>query len=152
MTTCLGTKISRWMSPEQRFAEQHIREPNSGCWLWIGSLNKCRYGLFQVDGRQGLAHRHSYEMHIGKIPDGLCVLHKCDTPECVNPDHLFLGTQQDNIADMNAKDRQTRKLDAQQVRGIRASAGSLRSIGEKFGISVEQVRNVRSRRDWAHVT
>jgi hypothetical protein len=81
-----------------------------GCWIWTGATVDGGYGQFSL-GRDGYAsvvqqaHRWSYEHFVGAIPDGMCVLHRCDTPACVNPEHLFLGTQSDNMADMRAKGR-----------------------------------------------
>lgn len=81
-------------------------ELNSGCRLWTGAPGAGGYGVATWDGQNWKAHRFSWTVHNGTIPDGLNVLHSCDTPPCINPAHLFLGTQQDNIADMVAKDRQ----------------------------------------------
>jgi hypothetical protein len=78
------------------------------CWLWTGGIivRGYPYGLFRVDrSPMKLAHRVSYELHKGEIPDGLNVLHTCDNPRCVNPEHLFVGTQKENIQDMNRKGR-----------------------------------------------
>ena len=82
-------------------------EKSHGCWLWTAYRDSKGYG-FAVPGRgqKQLAHRVSWVLHFGQIPDGLLVLHKCDNPPCVRPDHLFLGTHADNAADMVAKDRQ----------------------------------------------
>jgi hypothetical protein len=95
------------------------------CWLWTASLFVGGYGRF---GAQR-AHRVSWELHHGEVPEGLFVLHRCDNPRCVNPGHLFLGTQTDNMRDMWAKRRGRRprgadvavaKLDAEKVRALRA--------------------------------
>ncbi len=91
----------------ERFADKWAPEPNTGCWLWTGATNG-RYGQIHAGGRPGThqrAHRISWELHHGPIPAGMFVLHKCDTPACVNPDHLFLGTQQDNLSDASNKGR-----------------------------------------------
>lgn len=80
-----------------------------GCWEWsAATFPKPRhYGCFHIRGKRGMqkAHRISWEIHNGQIPEGLCVLHRCDNPSCVNPGHLFLGTQGDNIRDMHKKRR-----------------------------------------------
>lgn len=81
-------------------------EQTDGCWFWIAAKNAHGYGIFVGgNGRTVLAHRLAYELFIGPIPDDLQVNHSCDTPACVNPDHLWLGTQLDNIRDRDAKGR-----------------------------------------------
>ena len=92
---------------EARFHDSYIPEPNSGCWLWEGSCNKngdgYGYCYFGTDVGVKAAHRFSWEVHNGAIPDGLHVCHHCDTPSCVNPNHLFLGTAKDNHQDRKRK-------------------------------------------------
>jgi hypothetical protein len=93
-------------SLQERFERQYTPEPNSGCWLWAGfERSNQGYGGIQIGGRAKFAHRVSWELHRGPIPDGLFVLHKCDVPSCVNPDHLFLGTKRDNAIDRHRKGR-----------------------------------------------
>ena len=86
------------------FWDHTIPEPNTGCLLWLGHSYD-RYGNFKIKGKGVRAHRYAYELTYGPIPTGLCVLHGCDTPLCVNPEHLFLGTQKENAMDREAKGR-----------------------------------------------
>ncbi len=91
----------------ERFEEKCVPEPMSGCWIWLGRAHKTHgYGIFSQWPKLGYAHRFSWTLHYGEIPKGLCVLHKCDVPLCVNPNHLFLGTVKDNMLDMARKGRQ----------------------------------------------
>lgn len=83
-----------------------IPVPESGCWLWLNSVDRDGYGVIVVKGIHGKkAHRIAYQAANGEIPAGACVCHRCDTPRCVNPDHLFLGSQADNVRDCAGKGR-----------------------------------------------
>ena len=84
---------------------QYIKKDENGCWLWTGGTRGPGYGRIKISGRSMQAHRVSYEHHVGKIPEGMLVCHACDIPGCINPSHLFLGTQKDNLADMIKKGR-----------------------------------------------
>ena len=89
-----------------RFFSRVTKESDQlGCWEWIGTITNEGYGVFGVEGGFSSAHRFSWKIHYGDIPDGLLVLHKCDNRKCVNPEHLFLGTHQDNMRDKIAKGR-----------------------------------------------
>ena len=88
---------------EARFWERVERTET--CWPWTAAVNSAGYGMVGRDGGLFLAHRIAFELTNGPIPDGLVVCHRCDTPRCCRPDHLFLGTQGDNLADMWAKGR-----------------------------------------------
>ncbi len=91
----------------ERFMRFVYPDPNCGCWLWSGMSNDFGYGLFRLGpGQPFRAHRYAYEAFRGPIPGRLLVLHRCDLPACVNPDHLFLGTTGDNVADKVSKGRQ----------------------------------------------
>lgn len=91
-----------------------------GCWEWVANRNPAGYGLLKVEGRMMSAHRLSWELLRGRIPDGIQVLHHCDNPSCIRPDHLFLGTQSDNLNDMVRKGR---GLTAEQQAAIRHPKG-----------------------------
>lgn len=96
-------------SVASRFADKVSPEPNSGCWLWTGSVGSHGYGQLSIPGKAPeTAHRVSYRLHNGEIPAGMLVCHKCDNPVCVNPDHLFLGAPQVNALDCKAKGRNTK--------------------------------------------
>ena len=100
------TRLRKSLS--DRFHDKIAYEPNSGCWLWTGAINTLGYGLIGLGHRSdgiAKAHRVSYQLHKGEISTGLCVLHRCDNPYCVNPDHLFLGTLSDNMKDCVQKKR-----------------------------------------------
>lgn len=90
---------------EAKFESRIERVTESGCWIWTGLLSNVGYGKIGVGLKTYSVHRYAYETYIGKIPKNLLVLHKCDNRCCVNPAHLFLGTQSDNIKDMYAKNR-----------------------------------------------
>jgi hypothetical protein len=109
------------------------------CWLWIGS-GEGRYGRMYRKGKSPLSHVMSWEIHFGEVSKGLCVCHKCDNPLCVNPDHLFTGTQSDNLKDMTAK-------------GRRACGSAIANFGEKNGnckLTQESVNRIKGRLKLKH--
>lgn len=104
--------------------------PN-GCWLWIGSLRSNGYGRLHWSGKTALAHRVSYEIENGAFSRELDVLHKCDNPQCVNPEHLFLGTDLDNNRDMMQKGR-ARYLHGEQLPQAKLSKEKVQEIRERY--------------------
>lgn len=149
-------------SAEERFWSKVVK--GEGCWLWRGSLNNKGYGLFNLSREAGLvlAHRHSYAESRGPIPEGLLVMHSCDEPRCVRPEHLALGTIADNQADMARKGRAGQrgekssqaKLTEQSVREIRAAVDGGEPapiVAQRYGVTRGLVSGVARRVRWRHV-
>lgn len=138
------------------FWDRVLPEPNSGCWLWTGRATVLGYGQLRTQ----YAHRFSYALH-KQDPGSLNVCHRCDVPSCVNPDHLFLGTQKDNIQDMFAKgrndfDRKGEKapgalLSERQVLDIRQDNRSLRALARAYGVHHATIYSIKSRQSWKHI-
>lgn len=160
-----------------RFEEKFIPEPNSGCFLWTGGVHATRgYGVFRPEPsgkKKELAHRVAWERANGPIPQGMHICHHCDMPVCVNPLHLFLGTNADNHADKMRKGRQAKgpphsmvmksvapngcrhyksSLTDDEVRLIRHEPGPLSEIAAKYSISKASACRIRSRIRYAKVT
>jgi hypothetical protein len=146
---------------QQRF--DHYVSRSEGCWEWTGSRDSNGYGRLNVSGKPELAHRLSWRLHVGEISPDQHVLHRCDNPPCVRPDHLFLGDQIANNADMKAKGRFRpgvskgeahggAVLTEAQVREIRQSTDKPQHIADQFGISRRQVRDIRAMRSWRHIS
>ena len=139
------------------FDDRWIGIPESGCWLWTGTQNPTGYGEIRdkETRRKCLAHRVSWERVNGQIPEGLFVLHKCDVKLCVNPQHLFLGTHSDNMADWVAKgarraSAKTNKVTYEDAQEIIASSDSASVLSKKYGISMWAISAIRNGRSWKH--
>lgn len=150
-----------------RAIDQAIPEPNSGCWLWEKRLNKKGYGVLYINGKSTLAHRACWEETFGDIPKGMLICHRCDVPACVNPEHLFIGSHSDNMADMARKGRGCRlalvhrKGNTHQVRlsdsivssillaGL--SGASLSTVAATHHTSKTSVWNIIHNKTWRHV-
>ena len=136
-----------------------------GCWIWTGGRTVALYGRLKIVDKIVYAHRYSYMLHHGEIPEEMCICHRCDNPSCVNPDHLFLGTKKDNSQDMIRKgrhrhgrlkgeDHPTAKLTAAQVLAIRHARDvglQYSDIALLFGICKSQVSNIVRRISWSHL-
>jgi predicted XRE-type DNA-binding protein len=156
----------------QRFMSKVSPEPMSGCWLWTGAVNRIGYGMFHIKHDKetnksyaALAHRFSFELHAGKKLGELCALHKCDNPACVNPDHIYAGTQAHNVADMDAKGRRInrplhgsnhsnsklKENDILQIKILRNMGFKQKEIGSIFGVSQVQIGNILRGKQWNHL-
>jgi hypothetical protein len=144
----------------------NITREENGCWLWKGPFRSNGYGRFKI-GRtiDKQAHRVSWVVHFGPIPDGICVLHRCDARDCINPFHLFLGTKQDNTDDMHQKGRWSPGrhdgscngracLTEQQVLEIRekkASGIATRFLVAEYGVTRSTIQKIVRRSLWKEV-
>lgn len=139
-----------------------IKNPDQ-CWEWRGKVKGNGYGAvpkFRAKGLLPTAHRASWLIKNGPIPEGLWVLHKCDNRKCVNPSHLFLGTRQDNMDDMVSKGRSFRpigtlhplcKLTESQVKKIREDPRKQVKIAQEYGVSSRLIRRIKNREIWKHI-
>lgn len=141
------------MTPIERFMDKVSPEPNSGCWLWTGGVASHGYGMFWIDGKVDTAPRQSYRLFCDDITEGLHIMHKCDVRLCVNPEHLSLGTNADNVQDKVRKGRAAKKLTPEQVLDIRSRFGteSIKSIARAFGVNKRLIQFIVRGQSWAHV-
>lgn len=159
-----------------RFLPNVERGALDSCWAWTGKTDKDGYGVFYFAGGDYRAHRVAYEAAFDTAPGNLCVCHRCDNPRCVNPDHLFLATSEENTADRHAKRRDAAgdrsgarlypervargeqhgaaRLTEQDVLDIRTAVdggASYAALGRKYGVTWSTVKFVHTRRTWRHV-
>ena len=138
-------------------------DKSSDCWKWLAGGNS-GYGSFWLNNKQQRAHRVSWTIHNGPIPDGLCVLHYCDNPPCVNPAHLFLGSTIENNIDRDNKGRTARqkgelhggvKLTEIEVVEIRhryiVGGITQQELGDKYGVTRPNIGYIVNRKSWSHI-
>lgn len=151
------------MNTKQRFLAK-VHKTKEGCWLWTASCYPNGYGMFSMNWRQSpnCAHRAAWQLFRGEIPDGLLVCHRCDNPKCVNPDHLFLGTQSDNMKDMSEKGRGKPPTfrgekhlmstltveDVSQIRTLLANGVSQAKVSRLFNVSQHAIWSIKTGRTW----
>lgn len=141
-----------------RFNAKWTGEPNSGCWLWLASVNSGGYGQFGWGASRHIpAHRASWLLHRGPIPEGMDVLHRCDIPSCVNPDHLRIGTHTENMADKVQRGRcalttrKRAKITPAQADAIIADRRPQKEIAVHYGVSRAMVCGIKSGRYLKHI-
>lgn len=124
-----------------------------GCWIWTASHTRDGYGVLGIGRKQHRAHRAAYETWVGPIPEGALVCHRCDTPNCINPSHLFAGSHKDNTRDMHRKRRDGNRrmvdqshpatkvthADRARIRAMRARGHTLKSIAEIYGVTFQTI-------------
>jgi hypothetical protein len=151
----------------ERLCEKASPEPNTGCWLWTGQSDQFGYGTLAVRGRTRKAHRLAWEVAYGPLPKiaghhGAVVRHRCNLPGCVNPAHLVIGSQRDNLQDMSRAGRSTRgershlavltEGDVREILRLSADGVKQRIIGAKFGVTQGNVSAMVCGLSWRHVS
>lgn len=143
-----------------RFWKQVAVSGVNECWKWQGSKRGKGYGRIKKNGETLVAHRASYEINIGPIPEGMLVCHHCDVPACVNPRHLFIGTQKDNLRDRNNKGRfhpvkgerhGRSKLTEEQVKAIMKDDRTQREIAADYGVDRAMISHIKRGHSWKHL-
>ena len=142
---------------EERFFSR-FKKTENGCWQWNAHADKDGYGVMSSHGKNIRAHRFSYEHHIGAIPQGMSVCHKCDNPGCVNPEHLFIGSAKDNAQDALTKKRHyigdkngRSKITEDHAKFIKSSSMSGPELAEMFNVNRSTINNIRRGVTWKHL-
>lgn len=146
-------------SKPNNFLDRFTPIPECGCFIWDGAITTSGYGQVGYHGRKHRTHKLSWEIHNGRpVPEGMCVLHHCDTPLCGNPSHLFLGTVNDNHKDMDKKKRRRvgekhgrAKLSLAQVLEIINSSESYLKLSNHYKVSVQNICKIKTKQIWRHI-
>ena len=149
--------------------KMRVEKQSNGCWLWTGNMSKGGYGVIVIDGKPVRAHRLSYTLHRGEIPEGLFICHHCDNPSCVNPDHLYAGTHQQNMDDRTRRGRNhiprgvaprgagngMAKLNGEKVLEIKTALSSKSSsqseLARKYGVDPSLISKISSGVVWGYL-
>lgn len=146
-----------------RFWNNVLRQWPYECWPYCGTVHVKGYGVLKVSGKNLKAHRVAYAGQHGFVPAGKVVCHRCDNRCCCNPDHLFLGTQTDNVRDMDEKGRRSPPIgelngsailtqdSVREIRNLHVAGNGIRALARQFGTTPATIRNVVRRRTWRHV-
>lgn len=147
-----------------RIQSKYEAVTETGCWIWTASTNSAGYGQISMPGRPMLAHRVCWEFYNGQIPDGKFICHKCDTPSCVNPSHMFVGDHHANMADMRRKGRAAKvesakgeknnssKINNETALAIFNAVGPQKEICRRFNVSRSTLQAIKYGRQWSSVT
>lgn len=141
----------------KRFATKY-RVIDSGCWEWTAARHPSGYGAYRLPGKNEYAHRASFRLFRGEIPEGVWVCHTCDNRWCVNPDHLWLGSAADNNRDRQAKGRSVvgsehvnsklTESDVYDIREMRSEGKTLQAIADRFGVSLSAIHLIATGKTW----
>lgn len=152
----------------RKFSDKIYPEPNTGCWLWSGSYNPSGHGKIKPSSHNGFgyAHRYSFFIHNGEFDRSMQVLHHCDNPHCVNPDHLYLGDQKQNMRDASNRKRFINRRGSKASRSIltedqvleirrtfktRSKEFGSDALAKKYGVGVSNIQNILCRLSWKHI-
>lgn len=146
-------------SIKERIENKTIK--TGSCWVWNGEKFHSGYGRIRIHWKKYTLHRVVFELYVGPIPNGLCVLHKCDNKPCINPEHLFLGTKADNAHDRDRKGRtilhpenlipKTSKISRAQVIEIKNDNRKQKEIGVDYGLSQQQISRIKNDQTRRHL-
>lgn len=153
-------------SVAERLKDGSVKNESTGCIEWVKHINPDGYGMLWFNRGANRSHRVSWIVHNGEIPEGMHVLHKCDNRKCINPEHLFLGTNADNVADKVSKDRQARNNapkgedsgktiltndDVLMIKHYIKRGDTYRSLAMLFGVTIGTICNIKKGRSWSHL-
>lgn len=143
------------IEPYSRRLMANVQKLSNGCWVYKKGIESNGYTRIMVDWKRFGSHRLSWLIHRGNIPKGMFVCHKCDFPACVNPNHLFLGTQQENLIDCTRKGRlasaKLKVSDIPVIRDLLSKGKTLRAIAAKFSVHHKTIMCIKNRSQWGHV-